>query len=1018
MERSLFAFVWKFSRAQQIVLLALTVMTFPVLYATLELPKMIINDAIGGPEGGIAVFGMQVGRIGYLMLLCGAFLVTVVVWGLIKMRLNTMKGIMAERLLRRFRYQLISRVLRFPLPHFRRTSQGEMVSIVTSEAEPLGGIMGDALAQPVFQGGQMLTILGFLFVQNIWLGLTAIALIPLQAWLIPRLQRQVNLLNKERVQEVRRFSERIGETVAGVEEIRANGIAAYTLAHFTQGLGRLFDIRYRIYQKKYFMKFVNNLITQLTPFFFFSIGGYLVIQGELTLGALVAALAAYKDLSAPWKELLAYYNQTQDMSLRYETIIEQFDPPGLLDAALIEGRPDSYPHLDGPIVFENVTVREPDGGTILDDLSFTIPAGAMVAIQAANASERRALAQVLTRSIVPTGGRVTVGGRDLNTLHQGVIAARVGMVGEKTYLFKGRLEENIRLGLRTAPCRVMTEDPAIRALRDEAERTGNSPDSVDVPWLSLQAAGFENEDEISAWWQQIAETLGSDGFLFQRGLATAFDPARHPRLAERLVALRPEAQRRMTAAGLDRVVHPFDIDRFNPGQAIGGNILYAVARHNLTPDGLARDPEFESFLTEAGLRAEALQLGADLLSVIAVTFGHVGGEHPLLRRLGIETEVFDWLARIDERRKAGGIKGLCDFDSRLLAALPFCFSAEQVGEAVTEDLRDTIITARRGQPVGLTGWGKRMFSPIAPDAFIEGITVLENLAYGKIARNAGADADRLRDVIGDMLEEEGLRGDVAALIGDMTTTAGGTNLPPAVHERIAFTRAAMRRPDILVLEHALTSFEPKDRLRMRGGVRALLPKAAIVHIEPRVERPEDFDLVMELADGTLVDAGIDPVEGDMTMPGQSDLARKIRAFGRVPLFNGLARSQLRLLAFASQWFEAKTGDYVFRENEQADAAYLIIGGRGELVWDDVDTLGFDERFVESGRLIGDLSVIRGHRRTMGLVVREDMTGLRIGSRELMEVIESDPEMAVNLLKTVSGYLISLSEMMHDAVREN
>jgi len=961
MERSLFAFVWKFSRAQQIVLLALTVMTFPVLYATLELPKMIINDAIGGPEGGIAVFGMQVGRIGYLMLLCGAFLVTVVVWGLIKMRLNTMKGIMAERLLRRFRYQLISRVLRFPLPHFRRTSQGEMVSIVTSEAEPLGGIMGDALAQPVFQGGQMLTILGFLFVQNIWLGLTAIALIPLQAWLIPRLQRQVNLLNKERVQEVRRFSERIGETVAGVEEIRANGIAAYTLAHFTQGLGRLFDIRYRIYQKKYFMKFVNNLITQLTPFFFFSIGGYLVIQGELTLGALVAALAAYKDLSAPWKELLAYYNQTQDMSLRYETIIEQFDPPGLLDAALIEGRPDSYPHLDGPIVFENVTVREPDGGTILDDLSFTIPAGAMVAIQAANASERRALAQVLTRSIVPTGGRVTVGGRDLNTLHQGVIAARVGMVGEKTYLFKGRLEENIR---------------------------------------------------------QIAETLGSDGFLFQRGLATAFDPARHPRLAERLVALRPEAQRRMTAAGLDRVVHPFDIDRFNPGQAIGGNILYAVARHNLTPDGLARDPEFESFLTEAGLRAEALQLGADLLSVIAVTFGHVGGEHPLLRRLGIETEVFDWLARIDERRKAGGIKGLCDFDSRLLAALPFCFSAEQVGEAVTEDLRDTIITARRGQPVGLTGWGKRMFSPIAPDAFIEGITVLENLAYGKIARNAGADADRLRDVIGDMLEEEGLRGDVAALIGDMTTTAGGTNLPPAVHERIAFTRAAMRRPDILVLEHALTSFEPKDRLRMRGGVRALLPKAAIVHIEPRVERPEDFDLVMELADGTLVDAGIDPVEGDMTMPGQSDLARKIRAFGRVPLFNGLARSQLRLLAFASQWFEAKTGDYVFRENEQADAAYLIIGGRGELVWDDVDTLGFDERFVESGRLIGDLSVIRGHRRTMGLVVREDMTGLRIGSRELMEVIESDPEMAVNLLKTVSGYLISLSEMMHDAVREN
>jgi hypothetical protein len=53
---------------------------------------------------------------------------------------------------------------------------------------------------------------------------------------------------------------------------------------------------------------------------------------------------------------------------------------------------------------------------------------------------------------------------------------------------------------------------------------------------------------------------------------------------------------------------------------------------------------------------------------------------------------------------------------------------------------------------------------------------------------------------------------------------------------------------------------------------------------------------------------------------------------------------------------------------------------------------------------------------MGLVAREDMTGLRIGSSELMEVIESDPEMAVTLLRTVSGYLITLSEQMHKVVR--
>jgi len=63
------------------------------------------------------------------------------------------------------------------------------------------------------------------------------------------------------------------------------------------------------------MKFLNNFLGQLTPLFFYSVGGYLAIKGQITVGALVAALAAYKDLSNPWKELLAYYNTTQDMSL-------------------------------------------------------------------------------------------------------------------------------------------------------------------------------------------------------------------------------------------------------------------------------------------------------------------------------------------------------------------------------------------------------------------------------------------------------------------------------------------------------------------------------------------------------------------------------------------------------------------------------------------------------------------------------------------------------------------------------
>jgi len=1011
MERSLFAFVWKYSRREQLALLLLTVLTFPILYATLELPKVIINDAIGAQSDIVTVFGYQYGQVTYLLLLCFAFLLTVIAWGVVKMRLNTMKGIMAERLLRRFRYQLISRVLRFPLPHFRRTSQGEMVSIVTGEAEPLGGIMGDAIAQPVFQAGQMLTILAFLFVQSVWLGLTSIALIPLQAWLIPKLQRQVNLLNIERVQEVRRFSERIGETIAGVEDIRANGVAPFTMAHFSNGLGRLFDIRLRIYEKKFFMKFVNNLISQITPFFFFAIGGYLVIKGNLTIGALVAALAAFKDLSSPWRELLAYYNQTQDMSLRYKTIIEQFDPPGMLDAKLIEGRPESYPRLNGSITFENVTLREPDGGRVLDDLSLSIPQGSAVAIQVPNGSERRALSHVLSRSVLPSSGRVMIGEHDLNTLHQGAIAARIGVAGNKPYLFKGKIQDNTRLSLRTLPDAKLEADGALEKDIAEALRVGNSTEPVDVPWLDLSRVGFEGEPELYDWWQRISQTLGTDGFLFKRGLDVTFDPKLHPRLAKRIVALRPEAMRRMVEADLCEPIHPFDRKKFNPGQAFGGNILYAASKRRMKPEELAHDPDFASFLTEAGLTDEALHLGADLLSVIALTFSGVGGGHPLFRRLGLETELFQWLNRIDQRRSTGGVKSLCDLDAQLLRALPFCFTAEQFGSSFKTALKEKILLIRHRRSGPLGEWGERMFSPIDPGEFIEGITVLENLAFGRVARQAGPKGDKLHDLLGSLLEEEGLRGEVAGLIGDVPLTAGGTNLSAATHERLAFIRAAMRKPDILVLDNALQSQEATERVAFRDRVRDLLPEATIIYLEPRVERPEDFDLVLDIADGKL--AGDEAPQIEDT-EGQTDLARKIKAFGRTSLFDGLSRSQLRLLAFASDWFETKEGEFIYHEGEDPNAVYLVTDGLGELVWEDyAGSLEFDERWIRPGRLIGDLSVIQNRPRALGLVARENVEGLRIGASEYIEVISADPEIAMSLLRTVSGYLGNVVEQLRD-----
>ena len=97
--------------------------------------------------------------------------------GWLKFRINTMKGWMGERMLRRLRYALYDYILRFPLARFRRVKAAEMASMIKDEVEPLGGFIGEALITPLFLGGQALTAMFFILYQHWALGLIALAVV-------------------------------------------------------------------------------------------------------------------------------------------------------------------------------------------------------------------------------------------------------------------------------------------------------------------------------------------------------------------------------------------------------------------------------------------------------------------------------------------------------------------------------------------------------------------------------------------------------------------------------------------------------------------------------------------------------------------------------------------------------------------------------------------------------------------------------------------------------------------------
>ncbi|GAB5435545.1 ABC transporter transmembrane domain-containing protein [Falsiruegeria mediterranea] len=999
-ERSIFSFIWKYSKRDQLTLLAVTTTLFPLLYLTLELPKRIINDAIGAASSTIDVWGYTFDQVTFLGILCIAFLLSVLAHGLMKMRINTMKGVLSERMLRRFRYQLIARIMRFPQPYFERVSQGEMVSMVTAESEPMGGLMGDAISQPVLQAGQMITILSFLFLQSFWFGLAAVALIPLQAWLIPKLQKQINLLNKKRIQEVRVLAAQIGESAVGASTLRANGGWRYRRAAITDQLGRLFDIRFEIYQKKFFMKFLNNFISQLTPFFFFSIGGYLVLQGAVSLGALVAALAAYKDLSSPWKELLTYYNQTQDMSIRWEVILDRFAPPGMVDESLFEGEPESRPKLDGDIELDHVSVRDADGNLVLDDLTATLPGGGTIGIAAPSEEDRRALAELLTREIMPANGSVRIADNSLSELHQAVIAARIGHATSRPVMFQGSIGDNVMMPMRHQPQSDGTDGKAHR----EAVRAGNSDDPFDADWLDPQLAGLEDEAALRAWWLRLVEGMGSGAALFRRGAEQKFDAADHPELAERLIELRPVVQQAMQDAGLQAQAYLFDPDAYNPALPVAENLLFATPRVAFSQDMIASQSEFLALLRSLHVDETLVRLTQDVIDMLRQIFGLDGTDHPLFRKLGLEVKTYETAVELVEKTRTDGAAALDDTELANLLAVPFRISADQIGPAFSDELKARILEIRSGHSAELLQSLDGVFTPLSLDSYAPGLTVLENALFGKVSEVGGAKSDELRKLIADTLAQHGAQAQVIELIYDVPVALGGTNLPAVFAEPLAFTRATIKKPDVLILDKALDSYDMDTQVAVYRNLRALLPDTTVIYLNDQFQSPGVFDVFLEIQQGRIVSEEAQ-TEAEEDSVASADLARKLRALEQTPLFSGLDRRQLRLLAFGARWYDAKAGEVVFlKDDEPTDGAYMMIDGEAGLYLPQDEAEDQLIAKVGAGTLVGELGLIRKVPRALSMVAETDITCLRIGEEEFLAVVENDAATAFKLLQVVAGYV--------------
>jgi putative ABC transport system ATP-binding protein len=885
MDRSLFRYIWRFSKPEQVHILFLVICAQVFYFLSLSIPKTIVNDGIEGkafrtaPEvtflriniplpswlgdGSLRIFdGVALSQLPYLIALSCLFLMMVIVNGLFKKTINTQKGRMGERMLRRLRYALYDRILLFPNAHFRKVKQAELATMIKDEVEPLGGFIGDAFVQPMFLGGQALTALLFIMLQHWALGLVVIAMLAVQAFIIPRLRRHILVLGKQRQITARALAGRIAETADGVHEIHVHGTSNYERADIADRLGTIFGIRFELFQRKFTAKFLNNLLAQVTPFLIYLVGGWFAISGQMDVGAVVGVLLAYKDLPSPIKELIDWDQQRQDVQIKYEQVIDQFQPEGMLDPNL-QALPAERPaRLAGELSLAGLSVSEDGHSRQLDSVSLAMPLAGKLAVIGAAGSGKEMLGHVIARMALPSGGSISIGGQDLERLPEAVVGARMSHVGQDVYLFPVSVRDNLLYGLKQRPVVPAQYPEATARLRatllSETRRAGNADFDPRADWVDIALADVSDQQAMTAHIIAVLKAVEFEEDIYQLGLRGTFVAAERPDAAAAILRAREELYSRLQDPALTGLVEPFDRDRYSANMSVAENLLFGTATdRSFDVAHLGTNPQMQALLEREGLTDVFISMGLQIAETMVELFADLPPGHPFFDQYSfISSEDLPQFRLLLQRLGGKGVEAVPVADRARLAALPLHYiePRHRLG-LIDPDMQQRLLAARHAFAESLPADLASKIEFYDRSRYNSAATLQDNILFGRLVFGQAQAERRVGALISEVLEKLELRGAVDEVGLDYNVGVAGRRLSPTQRQKLGLARALVKRPDLLVVSDAIAVLDGAAQQRLLDNILRASAERGVIWVLGRASLAARFDQVVVMQGGRIAEQG-------------------------------------------------------------------------------------------------------------------------------------------------------------------
>ena len=401
--------------------------------------------------------GISTGNLDDLTLIVGLFVLA----GLANLGTSAAQtyftGWTGERILADLRNKLFRHLQRLSLGYYERNRAGVVISRITNDVEALDMLVTDGVTS-LFQNS--LVLIGsavILFVLDWRLALAALAVFPIMAI-------ATSLFRIRSTRAYRAVRERLGLVTATLAEDIAGMrvVQSFTREEANQRQFRSVNGRYResnhetVVLNGLYFPFVDFLSAAATAVVL-GYGGWLALEGEVTVGTLFAFLLYLANFFDPVQQLSQLYNTFLSAVAALDKIMEVLDEePQIVDRADALPLPESTGHVR----FEGVRFGYGSGPEVLHGIDLVVPAGTTVALVGHTGAGKSTIAKLLARFYDPLEGRLTIDGHDLRDVTQESLRRQLGIVPQEGFLFAGTVRDNIAFGRPDA-----SDDDVVAAAR-------------------------------------------------------------------------------------------------------------------------------------------------------------------------------------------------------------------------------------------------------------------------------------------------------------------------------------------------------------------------------------------------------------------------------------------------------------------------------------------------------------------------------------------------------------------------